>query len=110
MFNLRVTFPLHFILFFSIQMEKKKDARITELEDIICTLKFEINGLKSVVLSLEDDAQVEREKVKKEFQIKVDEIFGWMDEMRLEINGKMEEICKLEEKVWHSSHFFISFI
>lgn len=82
-------------------MEKRKasDDRVAELEDIICTLKFEINGLKSVVASMEDEASAEKERVKKELQDRAEEILNWVEEMRLEVESRMAEVFQLEAKV-----------
>jgi hypothetical protein len=76
-----------------------EDKRMRELEDIICTLKFELNGLKHVVTSVESVARTERETMKQGFQQRVQHVVDWLDQMRGEVDKKAEQITQLEEKV-----------
>lgn len=78
---------------------------VRELEDIICTLKFELNGLKDVVATVENEAQREREEMKKSFQQRVQEVVQWLDVMRGEVDNKVEQVLQLEEKVNNENTF-----
>jgi predicted RNase H-like nuclease (RuvC/YqgF family) len=78
--------------------------RINELEDIICTLKFEINGLKAVVFDLEDKALADREKLKVDFQREVDGVMSRLEQLNRQVEEKIAYIAQLEAKVYVSLH------
>ena len=74
-------------------------AKISELEDIICTMKFEINGLKSVIQLLEEHNKADRERVVSEVQLKVQEVMGEADQLRTRLEAKRKEADLWKEKV-----------
>eukprot|EP00026_Physarum_polycephalum_P006549 Phypoly_transcript_06597.p1 GENE.Phypoly_transcript_06597~~Phypoly_transcript_06597.p1 ORF type:complete len:463 (+),score=86.09 Phypoly_transcript_06597:158-1546(+) len=82
--------------------EKKsisEERRVRELEDIICTLKFELNGLKDVVTSVEINARIDRETMKQGFEQRVQHVIAWLARMKGEVDIKANEITQLEAKV-----------
>lgn len=79
--------------------EKRESKRVKELEDIICTLKFELNGLKNVVATVESDAVMEREMIKKGFQQRVQHVVDWLNQVQGEVEKKAAQLSFLEEKV-----------
>jgi hypothetical protein len=76
-----------------------EERHIMELEDIICTLKFELNGLKDVVASVEINARIDRETMKQGFEQRVQHVVAWLARMKGEVDKKANEITQLEEKV-----------
>ena len=76
-----------------------ENRRVRELEDIICTLKFELNGLKHVVSVVESEARTEREVMRNGFQQRVQYVVDWMNSTSAEVDKKADQITQLEEKV-----------
>ena len=75
------------------------DKRIAELEDIICTLKFELNGLKYVIATQEVEAH-SLEAVKQEFKQKVNEVVVQLDLVSNKVTNRVDQLSVLEQKVY----------
>jgi len=82
-----------------IERENPHDKRVRELEDIICTLKFELNGLKNVVASVESEGRTEREMMNQGFQQRVKHVEDWLDLVNGEVDKKALQLTQLEEKI-----------
>jgi uncharacterized coiled-coil DUF342 family protein len=80
-------------------------AKIAELEDIICTMQFQINGLKSVIHLLEEERKADKERVEGEAQLKIQEVMGEADQLRAMLETRRKEVDQWKEKVSYSSPF-----
>jgi len=74
--------------------------KIAELEDIICTMKFEINGLKSVIVMMEEANKIDREKLVKQVEKTMKEVIDDAQATRDRLEDKNTEADALSEKVF----------
>lgn len=69
-------------------------AKIGELEDIMMTMKFEINGLKAVISALEEGRREEKERSMSEAR----GLRGSLEMKGKEAHGLGEKVCQLADQ------------